>query len=48
MAIVGKDVLRAKEYLDQSELVAIPTETVYGLAGNCLDPKAITNIFETK
>jgi len=48
MAIVGKDILKAKEYLDRSELVAIPTETVYGLAGNCLDVKAITSIFETK
>ncbi len=48
MAIVGKDILRAKEFLDISEVIAIPTETVYGLAGNCLDTKAITRIFEAK
>lgn len=48
MAIVGKDIGKAKEILMQSELVAIPTETVYGLAGNCLDTKAITRIFEVK
>ena len=48
MAIVGKDLLRAKEILDTSELVAIPTETVYGLAGNCLDIQAVTRIFEVK
>ncbi len=48
MAIVGKDILRAKEILDTSELIAIPTETVYGLAGNCLDAKAVSGIFEAK
>jgi len=29
-------------------LVAIPTETVYGLAANALDEKAVANIFSTK
>lgn len=48
MAIVGKDIGKAKEVLASAELVAIPTETVYGLAGNCLDTKAITRIFEVK
>ena len=48
MAIVGKDILRAKQILDTSELIAIPTETVYGLAGNCLDAQAVSRIFEVK
>jgi L-threonylcarbamoyladenylate synthase len=48
MAIVGKDILRAKEILDTSELIAIPTETVYGLAGNCLDTISVARIFEVK
>lgn len=30
------------------ELVAIPTETVYGLAGNALLPAAVTKIFQVK
>lgn len=29
-------------------LVAIPTETVYGLGANALDPQAVTHIFEAK
>ncbi|QEN08800.1 threonylcarbamoyl-AMP synthase [Oceanispirochaeta crateris] len=29
-------------------LVAFPTETVYGLGGNALDPKAVASIFEAK
>lgn len=38
----------AKNILEQGELVAIPTETVYGLAGNIFNESAITKIFETK
>lgn len=30
------------------QLVAVPTETVYGLAGNALDPAAVARIFATK
>jgi L-threonylcarbamoyladenylate synthase len=48
MAEIGKDIARAKSLLGQGELVAIPTETVYGLAGNALDPEAAALIFETK
>lgn len=40
--------LHAKQLLLQGELVAFPTETVYGLWANALDTKAITKIFETK
>ena len=43
MAEIGKDILKAKALLEQGELVAIPTETVYGLAGNALDAEAVTD-----
>jgi len=36
------------EALKGGELVAIPTETVYGLAANALDPEAVGKIFEVK
>ena len=42
------DLKRAKELLERGELVAIPTETVYGLAGNALNPKAIDKIYALK
>ena len=48
MAQVGTDIQKASTYLQQGQLVAIPTETVYGLAGNALDVKAVSSIFETK
>ncbi len=48
MAEVGTDIQKASTYLNQGQLVAIPTETVYGLAGNALDVKAVSAIFETK
>lgn len=34
--------------LKQGEIVAIPTETVYGLAGDCRNSEAIKKIFEAK
>ena len=34
--------------LRDSELVAFPTETVYGLGANALDPAAVKKIFEAK
>lgn len=34
--------------LGQGELVAIPTETVYGLAGDAADGQAVARIFEAK
>jgi L-threonylcarbamoyladenylate synthase len=48
LAIIGKDINQAKEFLQKRQLVAIPTETVYGLAGNALDEKAVLSIFQTK
>ncbi|HAH35779.1 MAG TPA: threonylcarbamoyl-AMP synthase [Algoriphagus sp.] len=48
MAEIGKDIIRAKSLLEAGKLVGIPTETVYGLAGNALNPDAVASIFETK
>jgi L-threonylcarbamoyladenylate synthase len=38
----------AEKLLREGNLVAIPTETVYGLAANALDIKAVAKIFEAK
>ncbi len=48
MAEIGKDIEKAKWILEQGDLVAIPTETVYGLAGNALNISSITKIFDVK
>jgi L-threonylcarbamoyladenylate synthase len=39
---------RAVELLRKGEVVALPTETVYGLAANALDARAVSRIFELK
>lgn len=39
---------RAAKLLRGGELVAMPTETVYGLAGSAFSPKAVAAIFEAK
>ena len=36
------------ESLKQGKIVGLPTETVYGLAGNAYSNKAVKNIFEKK
>ena len=48
MAIIGTDLGKARNILNNEELVAIPTETVYGLAGKAFSEKAVLNIFRTK
>ncbi|MGB3464686.1 MAG: L-threonylcarbamoyladenylate synthase, partial [Cyclobacteriaceae bacterium] len=48
MAEIGTDIEYAKKLLDKDELVAIPTETVYGLAGKGFSPEALLKIFKTK
>jgi L-threonylcarbamoyladenylate synthase len=45
---VGVDINEAAGFLKQGDLVAIPTETVYGLAGNALDETAVLKIFQLK
>ncbi|MGO8927456.1 MAG: L-threonylcarbamoyladenylate synthase [Limisphaerales bacterium] len=41
-------VQRATELLRAGEVVALPTETVYGLAASALDPRAVERIFQVK
>jgi L-threonylcarbamoyladenylate synthase len=41
-------VKRAAELLRAGEVVALPTETVYGLAANALDAQAVAKIFQIK
>jgi L-threonylcarbamoyladenylate synthase len=48
MIQISKELDLAKNLLENDEVVAIPTETVYGLAGNIFSEKAIKKIFETK
>jgi L-threonylcarbamoyladenylate synthase len=43
-----KAVRRAAELLRVGEVVALPTETVYGLTANALDKKAVAKIFQIK
>jgi len=47
-AETGKNIDKAAAFLSMNELVAIPTETVYGLAGNALNSIAVSKIFEAK
>ena len=46
--MIGKDIKKAIEILNKEQLVAIPTETVYGLGGNALSSKAVAEIFKVK
>ncbi len=48
MTQISTDIFKAKKILENEDLVAIPTETVYGLAGNIYSEKAINKIFMTK
>lgn len=48
MSIISTDLSKAVAILNAEQLVAIPTETVYGLAGNIFSKKAVQLIFETK
>lgn len=47
-AEIGTDIEKARELLRHEQLVAVPTETVYGLAGNALSEKAVAEIFAVK
>lgn len=48
MAKIGTDIQEAARLLRSGEPVAIPTETVYGLAANALDERAVLQIFKVK
>jgi L-threonylcarbamoyladenylate synthase len=47
-ALFEAAVKRAGELLRGGEVIALPTETVYGLAANALDAGAVANIYEIK
>ena len=47
-ALFDAAVKRAAELLRAGEVVALPTETVYGLAANALDANAVAKIFQVK
>ncbi|MCI3927833.1 L-threonylcarbamoyladenylate synthase [Streptomyces sp. AN091965] len=46
--VVTSDIEKASETLRAGGLVALPTETVYGLGANAEDPAAVARIFQTK
>ncbi|WP_420149784.1 L-threonylcarbamoyladenylate synthase [Spirosoma sp.] len=48
MAQIGTDLQVAKKLLEAGNVIGIPTETVYGLAGNALNPDAVLKIFQVK
>ena len=48
MSIILKNIQKAIAILNQDDLVAIPTETVYGLAANIYSEVAVLKIFEMK
>ena len=47
-ATIGNDISAAGHFLRAGKLVAIPTETVYGLAANALNEDAVLHIFKAK
>ena len=42
------NIKKAKKYLDNNECIAVPTETVYGLAGNAYSDTSVKKIFKLK
>ena len=42
------ELMQAAELIRSGRLVAFPTETVYGLGANALDPEAVRRVFEAK
>jgi L-threonylcarbamoyladenylate synthase len=48
LTTINSSVDQAAEALRQGSLVGVPTETVYGLAANALEPAAVARIFAAK
>ena len=48
MKINLSNIKKAKKFLNKNECIAIPTETVYGLAGNAFSDEACRKIFKLK
>ena len=48
MAKICNDIEECALHIRSGKLVAFPTETVYGLGANALDPTAVLTIFQAK
>ena len=48
MKINQSNIKKAKKYLDKNYCIAVPTETVYGLAANAYSDSAIESIYKIK
>ena len=48
MRINLSNIKKAKKLLNKNECIAVPTETVYGLAGNAYSSIATKKIFKLK
>lgn len=47
-SLITKDISKAVNLLKEGKVISIPTETVYGLAGNALDESVVLEIFQIK
>ncbi len=48
LSATADNLKQVAELLTQNQVVALPTETVYGLAGNAFSPEAVQRIFTAK
>ena len=48
MKFIQSNIKKAKKYLDKNHCVAVPSETVYGLAANAYSDQSIKRIFKLK
>ena len=48
MKTIQSNIKKAKQYLDKNHCIAVPTETVYGLAGNAYSDISVKKIFRLK
>ena len=48
MKSIQSNIKKAVKYLDKNHCIAVPTETVYGLAGNAYSDVAVKKIFKLK
>jgi L-threonylcarbamoyladenylate synthase len=46
--MIGTDINTAKKWLDTGNVIAFPTETVYGLGANAFDTMAVAKIYQIK
>ena len=48
MIEIGKDINKSVYYLENNQIVVLPTETVYGMGANALNKEAVKTIFKIK